>query len=54
MNEVWARCTPCGRPFQIGRHDLESYRLCPVCLRPAGRVAMGATADIALHLLMRD
>ena len=54
MNEVWARCTPCAWSFQVGRHDLEAYRLCPVCLKPAARVAMGATAKIAIDLLMRD
>jgi hypothetical protein len=35
MHDLWGYCSDCHRWFAIERRDLETLRLCPVCLLPA-------------------
>lgn len=43
MHDLWGYCTHCRRWFGIERVDLETLRLCPVCLWPAEAVEQRAS-----------
>ena len=51
MVEMWAHCPRCAQAFSVPAADRRRVAICPVCLTPATRSAIGVTAEAALGLL---